>query len=434
MLTDLEKNNIANLFNKNSELKKRLHFYFVSGALMTILLPPEYNNPFLLLIGINALCSNTLVSDFKQAIRNPAVIFPLIFWFLYLISVSYSEDKQTAFKEVEKLAAIGFFPLFFAMGPKIDTFQLEKLKWHFIISVSMLALFTVLYSVSSMFNGGVFEFNWLALSYESLVSGVGVQPLYFSMFIALALFFLFEIQRVYKTGIAQILLIVLLFIYMIMLSSRMTTLAFFAIFAVYNVILALKNRKFLYQGLSFSFFLITAMFIIVFNPVNKKRFEEALNPKSNYQTDQYGGRSIRLEKWKCSIEVFSQSPVLGVGAGDLKTELLKCYKTRSIDAALFHRFNSHNQYLNTIGQIGLPGLALLILMLIYSAKKAFDYNNDVFLAFVALFALCILSESMFGRRWGIFFFALFYSVFHFFSVPGNNNSIIAWIKAQFKNG
>ena len=104
-----------------------------------------------------------------------------------------------------------------------------------------------------MFNGGVFEFNWLALSYESLVSGVGVQPLYFSMFIALALFFLFEIQRVYKTGIAQILLIVLLFIYMIMLSSRMTTLAFFAIFAVYNVILALKNRKISLSGSFFQF-------------------------------------------------------------------------------------------------------------------------------------------------------------------------------------
>ncbi len=430
MPTDPEHINIADLFNRDSELKKRLQFYFVSGALMTILLPPEYNNPFLLMVGLNSLLSRTLISDIQRSLKNPAVLFPLFFWLLYLISVLYSEDKNTAYKEVEKLAALGFFPLVLSIGPKIDTFQLEKLKWHFIISVSMLALFTILYSISNMFTDGVFQFNWIELSYESLVSGVGVQPLYFSMFIALALFFLFEIQRVYKTGLAQILLAVLLFIYMIMLSTRMTTLAFFAIFAVYNIILALKNRKFLYQGLSFSFFLITAIVIIVLNPVNKKRFEEAINPKSNYQTDQYGGRSIRIEKWKCSISVYAESPIIGVGAGDLKNELMECYKSRSVDAALFHKFNSHNQYLNTLGQIGLPGLALLLIMLIFSAKKAYDYNSDVFLAFIALFAMCMLSESMFGRRWGIFFFALFYSVFHFYSVPRNNNSIIAWIKEK----
>lgn len=434
MPTDKENINIADLYNRDSELKKRLHFYFVSGALMTMLLPPEYNNPFLLLIGINALLSRTLISDILIAIKNPAVLIPLFFWLLYLISALYSEDKHTAYKEIEKLAALGFFPLILAIGPNIDTFQLEKLKWHFIISVSMLALFTILYSVSNMFTNGVFQFNWLQLSYENLVSGVGVQPLYFSMFIALALFFLFEIQRVYKTGIAQILLAVLLFIYMIMLSSRMTTLAFFAIFAVYNIILAIKNRKFLYQGLSFSFFLMTALVIIVLNPVNKKRFEEALNPKSNYQTDQYGGRSIRIEKWKCSLSVYAESPIIGLGAGDLKNELLECYRSRSIDAALFHGFNSHNQYLNTVGQIGLPGLALLLAMILFSAKRAYDYNSDVFLAFIALFAMCILSESMFGRRWGIFFFAMFYSVFHFYSVPRNNNSIIAWFKERIKRG
>ncbi len=428
-----EKINFSSIFERNSSLKTQIQFYLISGALITILLPPEYNNPFLILIGINGVLNKNLIRCLKESLTNKFVYLPLAFWALYLLSFFYSENAIVAQKEIEKMAAFGFFPLFIALGPKLDSNHIDKLKWHFIISISMLALYSLIISFSNMFVDGVFHFSWLELSYENLVSGIGVQPLYLSMFIALALFFLFEIQRIYKTGIAQILLLVLLFIYMMMLSTRMTTLAFFSIFALYNIVLALKKRNYVYQGITFLLFVIVAATMIIFNPINKKRFAEALNPNSNYQTDQYGGRSIRLEKWKCSIEVFKQSPILGVGVGDLQDELMKCYDSRSIDAALFHKFNSHNQYLGTLSQLGISGLILLLIILFFSFRKAIQQNHDVFLIFLILFSLCIISESMFGRRWGIFFFVFFYSIFNLYAKPASGDSLINYVKSKLKS-
>jgi O-antigen ligase len=423
----------TDLFDRESEIKKNIQFYLVSGAVMTILLPPEYNNPFLLFIAFNTLSNKKLLADMLKAIKNPWVYLPFAYWLMVYISSFYSENSVFAGKEVEKLAALGFFPFVLALGPSLENRQVQQLKWHFIISVSILALYSIIFSFYNMFENGQFVFDWLQLSYENLVSGVGVQPLYFSMFIALALFFLFELQRLYKTGLAQILLMVFLFIYMIMLSTRMTTLAFFAIYGLYMLLLALKTRKYAYYGVSFLVFLITAIAIIVFNPVNKKRFAEALDPDSNYRTDTYGGRSLRLEKWKCSFEVFSSSPVVGVGVGDVQDELMNCYASKNIDSALFFRFNSHNQYLNTAAQTGLAGLILLLILLVGSAIKGIKNENDALLIFLMLFAMCILSESMMERRWGIFFFAFFYSIFHFYKIEYPfQNGIINWIKNRIK--
>ena len=425
--------NFKELFDRESKLKKDIHFYFVSGALITILLPPEYNNPFLIFFGLNSILDKNLISNLKLALKNPVVLLPFAFWLLLCLSLFYSDNTQIGYKEISKTAALGVFPIFFAIGPKLSAFQIQKLKWHYIISISILALFSIYSSFSKMYINGQFKFDWLELSYENLVSGVGVQPLYFSMFIALALFFLFEIQRIHRTGIAQILMTVFLFIYMIMLSTRMTTLAFFVIFGLYNLALLLKNRKYIYQPFAFFIFVFSAAIIIFFNPISNKRFAEALNPNSSYRTDQYGGRSIRIEKWKCTLDVFLESPILGVGVGDLQDRLLNCYSNKSIDAALFYKFNSHNQYLNTLGQIGLPGILVLLALILLSIKTAIKRNDDMFLIFILLFSMCMVSESMLERRWGIFFFIIFYCIFHLYESPISKSSIIFWVKNKYFN-
>lgn len=418
------------LFDHNSSVKSEIQFYLISGAVCTILLPPEYNNPFLLLILVNSLSNIHLLERVKQSFKNIYIILPMFFWLLYALSYFYSEDQITALKEINKLAALGFFPFVLSLGPELKSEHLIRLKWHYVISLTLLSVYSITHSFLQMFNEDGFVFDWLLLSYENLVSGIGAQPLYFSMFIALALFFLFDIQRRYKPNVAHMLLTSYLFIYMMMLSTRMTTLAFFFIFFVYNLLTALKSRNFAYNLFTFSLFLFTAIVIVLFNPVNKKRFEEALNPNSSYETDQYGGRSIRIEKWKCSLEVFADSPIFGVGAGDLKQGLMSCYEKNGVDAALFYEFNSHNQYLNTLGQVGLFGLFLWLVLLILSAKHAYELESDAFIIFLMLFAMCILSESMLGRRWGIFFFVLFYSIFNLFPNKENAPGLISWIKSK----
>lgn len=420
------------LVDGDSPQKQKIHFYLVSAALMTILLRPEYNNPFLLFIALNTFVNNKLGRNFKLAIKNPWVLLPIVYWLICLISVLYTDNQYYAHKELEKLAALAFFPFIISLGPKLKEIQILKIKWHYVVSICVLAIYSIIIAFFNMYDGGSFQFDWAMLSYENLASGIAVQPLYFSMFIAMALFFLFEFHRNYITSFAHILLIAFLFFYMIMLSTRMTTLAFFAIFAVYLAAISFRNKTYLVNAMTFTVFVLTAAAIIFLNPINKTRFSEALNPNSTVESDTYGGRSLRIEKWKCSFSVFADSPFTGVGIGDLQEELMNCYEERKIDSALFFKFNSHNQYLNTAVQIGIPGIIVLLLLIFGSMYRSIKEEDDLFLIFVSLFAMCIVSESMLARRWGIYFFTFFYSIFHLYRPRNFRPGLISFIRSKFK--
>ena len=74
MHTESRSFSIQNLFDESSEWKQNLQFYLISAAIITFILPPEYNNPFLVLIGLNSLINKLFrysqkCSDFLENIQ-----------------------------------------------------------------------------------------------------------------------------------------------------------------------------------------------------------------------------------------------------------------------------------------------------------------------------------------------------------------------------
>ncbi|GLU43204.1 hypothetical protein Musp01_08280 [Muricauda sp. NBRC 101325] len=131
-----------------------------------------------------------------------------------------------------------------------------------------------------------------------------------------------------------------------------------------------------------------------------------VNPEYRHEHLNFANQNIRFLKWKYALQLASRAPVVGFGIGDAKNELIKEYETNTFNAGVLNRFNSHNQYLDTLLQSGLIGLIGLFAIFYFGYFGRSNVGKEVKLI-LAVFYLSFLTESMLDRHWGIVSFVLF---------------------------
>jgi O-antigen ligase len=151
--------------------------------------------------------------------------------------------------------------------------------------------------------------------------------------------------------------------------------------------------------------------LILFSKTNASRFREMLDFQSGYQSNQWGGRSLRIEKWKNALECYAQFPFLGTGAGDCSDELMKTYEKNTFEIALKAGYNPHNQYLQTLLTLGPIGLILFLAMFAISFYRARRQGNFFLFLLAYAFAASMITESMLERQTGVFLFTVLLTFF-----------------------
>lgn len=126
----------------------------------------------------------------------------------------------------------------------------------------------------------------------------------------------------------------------------------------------------------------------------------------------------RLGIYHCSIEVIKNNFVFGTGTANLQSQLNSCYSTIGIKRLYQENFNTHNEYLNIFAALGIIGITIFLLLIIFSFKSA--WHNPYHLIFLGLFCLICLTENLLSRQQGVFFFALFNYYFLFGRRISNN--------------
>jgi O-antigen ligase len=109
--------------------------------------------------------------------------------------------------------------------------------------------------------------------------------------------------------------------------------------------------------------------------------------------------NIRLNIWSIALDSPKDYSLHGLGAGQSFHYLQNKYKEHGLDQ--YKRFNSHNQYIEELIELGVPGLILFVLAwfsLPYCTQKR-ARKSAVML--VTLYALNMLTDCMFGRFDGI---------------------------------
>ena len=199
----------------------------------------------------------------------------------------------------------------------------------------------------------------------------------------------------------------------------------------------LKTKQYRSILICLSGFVISiALLAKIDNPI-KTRFQhipaalESFESKNNPSTE---SNTSRLLMWSTSIDVFKEFPFAGVGTGDYDDVLTKKNESYGNSGVAMHRYNSHNQFLNTMVQLGLLGLVVLIMLFLNGFKMAYQQKNIIGLFTLSCFFLNFLFESFIESQAGIILFCLL-TIAIFYLKPKTNryhNGLTPIPKENFK--
>jgi O-antigen ligase len=112
-----------------------------------------------------------------------------------------------------------------------------------------------------------------------------------------------------------------------------------------------------------------------------------------------------------SISIVKDHPLLGVGTGDIKDELIKLYKKEGYPILVKRQYNSHNQYLQTAAALGIPTLIVLLLMFISPLLVRWRRLHFLAVFLSIIVGVACLTESVLEVQAGVIFYTFFASLF-----------------------
>jgi len=213
-------------------------------------------------------------------------------------------------------------------------------------------------------------------------------------------------------------IIVFFFFIQIFLLSVRFIFIIFTIAVITGIFIYIFKTKDIKLGL----FLLVAFSIMVYFSLKNNAIlrERLLQFKDNYTyelsentMEGYNGLTTRLAQWESSLSIIKQSPLLGVGPGDVQDELQTVYKKNFLKYSYRDRLNAHNQYFQTCLGLGLVGLSVLLAGLFIPGFMAWKEGNVISISFIIIFAICCMTESMLYVQKGIVFYSFFNSLFSF---------------------
>jgi O-antigen ligase len=361
-------------------------------------------------------------------------VWPFIaFLLMHVIGLIYSEDRSQGLFEIEKKISFLILPLIAACGRSIPLPHFNILKKGFIYSCFFVVVASLLLTVYNLLNHSagmpqnfdpytseqLYLLNpgasstWEYFSYIQLGNWIDIHPAYFSMYLIFCIVLVVQEMVVdQKTNFSSLVAIILFTLFIGLLSSRMAIISFVALLAFITFYYVLKTKNYKVIFLTGSIVLILGAWII-FNPVSRFRLiQEPIHTSFKIDQDKKDWNSVdyRLLEWEASINELGKSWLTGVGTGDGQTALQVFYSDFTPgDYAL--TYNAHNQYLQTMLELGVVGLFLLVICIFKPIFLSTPLHSG-HIAFVLLFGLMCFTESVLARQKGIVFFTMFQSLFY----------------------
>lgn len=201
-----------------------------------------------------------------------------------------------------------------------------------------------------------------------------------------------------------IIAVIALLAYLTLISSRsgIVALALAFVAALAHLTFFRKKYKTAIITVSLAIALVAGLYITV--PSIFDRFMALTTWTENYYPDD------RVLAWECGAKATKGHLLLGYGSGDYMPHLVNAFEERGYLRAVDIGYNTHNEYIETILQTGLVGLAFLLFMLFAPIVTALCKNSRNLLAVLVIIiisCLCVF-EAMLNRQMGTQFIALAY--------------------------
>jgi len=403
---------MSDYFQVSSVLEKvyRVMLLFV---VISMMLPLKVNAGALGLLTIAWIATNPWKNFLLRLKEHKLALLMLGFYILYGLGLLYTVDQAEGWKEMEYKLGLLILPLVLATGPKLNTHAVRMICKVFYLATTALIFVGVGMAIQRVMLGTQATLME-AVTYRTFSEPIGFDPIYMAMYIILAIYSLVrdrwmdgQMRIINTPRFHELALLALFLVTLVFLSSRMEILVFICSLGYACMIYAWKSRRYLMPALVFAGTVISIYALISVNSVNQERFEEMVDMEADYTENKWGGRSVRIEKWKNAVECWSATPIIGAGTGDAMDELMKVYARNDFEIALFYAFNPHNQYLQTAITLGIVGVIWLLLLLAHMLWIGFKRHDMYFMLFAQLVTLSMITESMLERQQGIVFIVFF---------------------------
>lgn len=115
---------------------------------------------------------------------------------------------------------------------------------------------------------------------------------------------------------------------------------------------------------------------------------------------------VRFNIWGCALQNPSDYIAYGLGAGQSTNYLISHYDEKGFEYYTLKHYHAHNQYLEELMEIGLPGLLLFLLAWLSIPFCAQGKGRFAAIVFIVLYTLNMFTDCMFGMFDGIILWAV----------------------------
>ena len=401
---------------KNLNLEKTYHILLL---FLAFLLPLTVFGANLVIAAIVVLwlLTGNYKYKFHQFINNNLLVASIIFFFVHVVGLLWTEDVGWGMEIVRKMwYFIGLFPILFTLIKK-ESKEIYVSAFLLAIFITEILSFLIWFELISPF-GKATLYNPIPFMSHTSYNPILALAIYI---VGHKILFLNPITKSLK--VSYVIFFMMMVVNMFITGGRMGQLMFFL------VILILTFQFFNYQfikSLLVSIFSISLIFFTAYNlsPIFKDRINEGVRDINTYDSYKSSSVGIRMTFASNSWEIIRKNPIFGVGTGDFPREYEKVNKKNTPEVELRNpgTTNPHNMYILVLVQSGLLGLISLLAIFFCQIKKSFQlkdkFQKDLGLALPLLFLAIMFGESyLLGHYTSllfVFFSALIYKSFEEF--------------------
>ena len=370
---------------------------------------PTYYSSYAILLVLCSLIINHSTIQWKAGLVNPLVVC----WAAYLVwiglSFFWSSNTKEATSMLSTQALLMIIPILYSLRP-LNGIGLKWLGRLWYLAAFVAIYWALVYNIIRIQELNLMKWEDILpfFFYTELANSV-MHPGYFSLLIIGACFWLFTDVDLPKW--AKRIGLVVLLLFLLMLSARMTLLALAV--TSFGVIIAKTYSKGKWALMkSTAVISITLLMVWYFLPdATRSRFQELTSGFNynieTYSLEDYNSITIRLAQWESAFEIILNQPWLGVGAGDYKDALWSTYARNGFGVGIEQSYNTHNQFIENALIAGMPWAIGLLIILIYFVTLGLRKANTYFVAYIVFMFLCFQSETVLFWHRGILFFSLF---------------------------
>lgn len=389
----------------------------VSLTLFFCLVIPRLAGPVLLLLAVWVLLGG--LSGYLKFRWNAGLLMFALLYAFYGVGSLYSNHPDLAAEGMVQKLSLLVVPILFSFPLKSKAFQFNWLIFSLVGAVVAISLYGIGHGVYLYSKGMGF----------SAFTTVNVSPIhhptYFMCFWILAMVGAYVgWKRQWKHfSLKWIVPFVLIGFLFHVLSLSLAGMLYLFIVVAFLVLYEIGKK----WGWKASVGVVIPVLLIGYISVNyipivKGQYQGAKTYLDKYvaapddfirNTNPWTGSEERLILWIVSSEILSEAP-MGLGTKNYDDAIYKRLKQYGQHRMAAKHLNPHNQYLTTGIEIGVVGIVLFVITLLYGVVLGLRKKHWLLLVASSSLMFHCLFEAMLERQSGIVFFCLMLGVFYMY--------------------